>query len=470
MKRTYWLGPAALLVLGACSGEGNTGRPAPNLELWSLVPWADHATPQFEADGQKVKVSAEPYFPPIASNLPDPGSHPVDCSPLADIELSPYYLDNFEPRGGSVHGMAPGWSAYDDGSDGAFRVPGDVDWYPGWAGSYGASTFGLAADAQVGERPLCQLDANGNALPNDWALHYRGGRFNYYGGGMSHAFAAEREEPLATPDMQGKAIVGCLPGSDLCPCRSGAATCAATERVSGAEETDLFPPPPGGFKQLHLFYDVSAYDGVAFWARRGPEGATGLLVGLQDKHTSDDLARQNEKFCKRIKVCVPGCVNGNECIKQDDAAVNGEEIGLFRCMPPKYDVTNVINPALREFLFPRCGPSTCQSAKFYEDVDYDGTTCQATSFSGLETGYWCSSAEKPPAPDSERCGDAFVSPISMSTDWKLYKLPFESFRQVGFGKKAPSFDLHSLYSIAFQFTVGYTDVYVDNLSFYRNKQ
>ena len=462
MKRGNWLGPLALLVLGACSGEGNTGRPAPNLELWSLVPWADHATPQFKADGS-VKIASEPYFPPIASDLPDPGSHAVDCSPLDDIELSPYYLDNFEPLGaGAEKGMAPGWSGYDDGSDGAFRVPGDVDWYPGWAGKYGASTFGLAADVQVGERPMCQLDAGGNALPNDWTLHYRGGRFNYYGGGMAHAFAAERADPAT-----GLVVVGCPPGSDLCPCKTGAANCDATERVKGSEPTDVFPD---AYKQLHIYYDASTYDGIAFWARRGPEGATGLLVGLQDKHTSDDLARENETFCKRIKVCVPDCVNGNSCIKQDDADANGEEIGLFRCMPPKYDVTKVINPALREFLFPRCGASTCVSPNFYKDGDFDGTECQATSFSGLETGYWCSSAEKPAAPDAERCGDAFVQAISMSTDWKLYKLPFESFRQVGFGKKAPSFDLHSLYSIAFQFTVGYTDVYVDNLSFYRNKK
>ncbi len=34
---------------------------------------------------------------------------------------------------------------------------------------------------------------------------------------------------------------------------------------------------------------------------------------------------------------------------------------------------------------------------------------------------------------------------------------------------APSFDLKTLYSVAFQFTVGYTDVYVDNLSFYRTR-
>jgi hypothetical protein len=84
----------------------------------------------------------------------------------------------------------------------------------------------------------------------------------------------------------------------------------------------------------------------------------------------------------------------------------------------------------------------------------------------METGYYCYGAEPPPIA-AERCGDAFVAPIQLSTDWKLYKLPFSEFRQVGFGKKAPTFDLGSMYSIAFQFTVGYADVYVDNVSFYR---
>ncbi|HXK18972.1 MAG TPA: hypothetical protein VNG33_14270 [Polyangiaceae bacterium] len=504
MKRALWFAPLALLVLG-CSGEGNDGQPNRNfswckvpheagtacpdaadgssnvVNLWDQIPWANHATPQLNGDGT-VKISDVPVFPPIpsvsglarcdpasspgdpdaclATDTPDPGSHPVDCSALADIELSPYYVDNFEPLGGEV-GMAPGWSNYDDGTDGSFRTPGDVDWYPGLAGKYGSSPYGLAADRQVGERPMCQLDAMGQPLPNDWALHYRGGRYNYYGGGMAHPFAAPRD---------GNLMGGPPAGSDLCPCRDGTGGCAPGDRVCGSEPTDVFVPPAGGsFDLAHLYYDASAYDGIVFWARRGPAGATGLLVGLQDKYTSDDLARQNQKFCKRLKVCVPGCVNGYECIKQDDADVNGEEIGLFRCMPPKMDVTKVINPALRDFLFPHCGPSTCKPPAFFPDKDLEGTECTAFAFTGNDEGYWCADKDRPVAPWAERCGDAFVSAISLSTDWQLYKLPFDSFRQVGFGKPAPSFDLKSLYSIAFQFTVGYTDVYVDNLSFYRKK-
>jgi hypothetical protein len=482
-----------LLLLGACSGEGNTGQPirdyswcvdaAKNavdctspekvgdpVDLWKQVPWANHATPQLNADNTGVQIASTPIFPPIGINgsqaievagvtevvrnpgTPDLGSAPVDCSGLDDIEVSPYFMDNFEPLGAGMVGMAPAWSGYDDGSDTSFRVPGDVDWYPGLASKTDLGPYGMPAerhDAHPGARPDC------GGVRNDWTLHYRGGRFNYYGAGMAKPFAAEHTLPDGTP-----LVHGCPAGSDLCP-------------ALGANGTpyDIFGVDPSNFAQVHEFFDVSKYDGVVFWARRGPDGATGLLVGLQDKYTSDDLARDNQRFCKRIKVCTPGCVNGNECIVNPAVVIpTSEEFGLHRCMPPNFNVADgVPNVALREFLFPRCGPSTCVPPVFYPDNDLKAATCQPYEFTGLDSGYWCTNPGETPAPYAQRCGDAFVAPISLSTDWQLYKLPFDSFRQVGFGKVAPTFDLKSLYSIAFQFTVGFTDVYVDNVSFYRNK-
>jgi len=500
MKRTLSVVPLAALVFG-CSGEGNTGQPnrdftwdenGTQVSLWDEVPWANHATPQFivHADRSRgeVEISSGPVYPPISSNTPDPGSRPVDCSALDGIEVSPYYVDTFEPplatnaAGQSLTGVATAWSSYDDGSDTAFRVPGDVGWYPDLGGSYideahtqqaqqgilppyaraGSSPWGLAADHQFGERPTC------DGAPNDWVLHYKGGRFNYYGGGMAHPFSPPLDLGLVYGPEEHAWIFHeiCPPGSDLCPhSRRGDDPQLALD--------DVFPTPPGGYMQTRPgFWDASLYDGVVFWARRGPDSATGLLVALQDKYTSDDLARENERYCKRIKVCVPQCVNGFSCVR--DTA--GEE-KVKRCMPASttdatigdYNVAKVSNPALREFLFPRCQEDTCVPAKYYPDYDLNETTCNAFAFTGNDEGYWCSNPNKPVAPYAERCGDAFVSAISLSTDWKLFKIPFDSFRQVGFGKPAPSFDLKTLYSIAFQFTVGYADVYVDNVSFYRNK-
>ena len=43
------------------------------------------------------------------------------------------------------------------------------------------------------------------------------------------------------------------------------------------------------------------------------------------------------------------------------------------------------------------------------------------------------------------------------------------FRQVGFGKVAPFMDLHSIEELAIEVPVGFADVYIDNVSFYRQR-
>jgi len=480
MKRTLCLPPLVALVFG-CSGEGNTGHPLPNIDLWSQLPWADHGTPQFntKADGSSgsVKISGAPYYPPIGENTPDPGSRPIDCSVTDNIVIAPY-LDSFEPDAtfaaanpGRAWGVATAWSNYDDGSDGAFRTPGDVGWYPDLGGTIigGGNTdfiydrahspWGLAAD-QIskipGARPNCDVDQSDgvggvsrlSGATNDWILHARGGRFNYYGGGMTHVLS-----PVPDPAFKYCPTTADGRDTDLCP---------SPERRDGGSKP-VFTPPPGGFLRPRPgFWDASSYDGVTFWARRGPDGAPQMLVALVDKYINDDLARETQQYCKRIKVCVPNCVNGFGC--------NKDGMGRTRCLPEGYVIDPTMNPALAEFLFPPCGASTCVSGSFYPDPDFDGTQCNVTAFTGNEEGYWCSSKDKPVAPYAERCGgDSYSAAVTLSTDWQLYKLPFDSFRQVGFGRPSPKFDLTTLSVIGFLFTVGYTDVYVDNVSFYRNK-
>ena len=106
---------------------------------------------------------------------------------------------------------------------------------------------------------------------------------------------------------------------------------------------------------------------------------------------------------------------------------------------------------------------------FDSDPDFNNTTCEPQTFTGLESQYWCTGPDRPVPPPAERCGDAFVSRITLSTDWQLYKLPFDRFRQAGNGKKAPFFDLETLHSLFFELAVGWADIYVDNVSFYRDK-
>ena len=472
MKRSLGLLPLATLV-GACSGPGNTGRPESNPDLLQ-IPWANHVTPEF-AEGSEgslgaPKVSAAPYYPPIGDNLPDPGSRPIDCSVLDDIELSPYWVDTFEPyapgmnptTGQPYWGVATAWASYDDGTKGSFRTPGDVGWYSDLGGGIGVvapydhaprATWGMAADrhpAEVkgehtGVRPEC------GGAPNEFVLHYRGGRFNYYGGGFAHPLSPPVDGGLVVPeDGQWILTEPCPPGSDLC-----------------AKDPDIFVPRGKDVfeKTRHGYWDVSAYDGVTFWARRGPDGGSSVLVGFQDKHTSQDLNSESEQFCKRHKECKAACTNGFSCV--DDVSTRTDPIK--RCMPEGYDIALVGNPALAEFLFPPCGQNICTPPVFNPDPDFNNTTCEALSFTGLESNYWCTGPDRPVPPPAERCGDGFVSRVTLSTDWQLYKIPFDQFRQAGNGKPAPFFDLETVHSIFFELPVGWADIYVDDVSFYRQK-
>ncbi len=411
-------------LIPACSGTGNSGKRVIPPELVLQVPWTNGAVPQLSSDDRPI-VPALPVFPPVGAGQADPGSRPPDCRGLSGIELSAWRHD-FEPLAPGYVGVAPFWSAYDDKTEGAWHAPGDSSWYPGIAGQdpplRDTLVWGLAADRQAG--PSC------DGAPNEWALHVRGGRFNRYGGGAEH--------PLEL-NCSGLLPYSQLNADDLC--------------LAGDALADTV--------------DLSSFDGVAFWARRGPDGAGGLLVGFQNKYTSDYLARGDhnaEAHCERIKECAPECANDQAC-RSIDLTGNGDE---QRCVPVGQKPAGIAEPALAELLYPRCGESACEPPSYFKDADFSGTQCKPYAFSGMETNFFCFSDEPPP-PASERCGDGFVAPVRLSTDWQLFKLPFSEFRQVGFAKRAPDFDLRSVFSIAFQFSVGFVDLYVDNVAFYRNK-
>ena len=192
-----------------------------------------------------------------------------------------------------------------------------------------------------------------------------------------------------------------------------------------------------------------------------------MLFALQDKHTSDALNRIHQSFCRRIKTCRPVCQNGGPCSPVNPDAPNP----IYRCFDPATGPapSSSSEPALVEEVFPLCGPSACTGLGHYPDPDFDGLECKPYEFNGSQAGHYCY-GDVPPPPDEERCGDAWVAPVRLSTDWKLYVIPFTEFRQVGFAKRAPFLDLHSIYSIALQFPVGFADVYVDNVSFYRRRR
>lgn len=440
MKRVLGL-LVPVLVASACSGKGNSGRKEIDPAVIAQVPWINGAPPLIDPNTQQALLPASPMFPPIGANTPDPGSRvrfdtekrrAEACTGLETIELSSWHHD-FEPYGIATVGVAPYFAVYDDKTEGSWHTPEDAAFYPEFGAKRDSSIWGTAAD-QIQDGPSC------DGTPNNWALHVRGGRFNYFGGGAEHPLALDCPTQQEACDLQVDAV---------------------------------------GDGRADKALDVSSYDGIAFWARRGPDGGSGLMVLLQDKYTSDRLARSTEEgepgvgYCQRIKQCYPTCSDGAECKPFE---TDGRMIE--RCVPPGVDPTNsMMEPALLWKLYPPCGASACATPNYDRDYDYDHALpepylaqCKPYNFTGLDENYWCFGDAPPAAPD-QRCGDGFVSNISLSTDWQFYKLPFKSFQQVGFGKKAPPTDIpqKTLYSIAFLFSVGYTDFFVDNVAFYRNK-
>ncbi len=454
----------------ACLGPGNSGQTTIDASLEEAVPWTNGGTPVLEAGAPPTPViPAVPSFPPIWTGMPDPGPGPVDCSVLDGIETSPGYYDSFEPAVPQDVGVAIAWTGFDDATRGSFHVPGDVTWYSGNLQascgpprcSMGYSVWGLAADNSI-SGPSC------GGVPNNWTLHYRGGLFTNWGGGVSSVFT--------DPDPTDY----CLQDGGLCAPQPGPDAAFDTAGIP------VHPPgsgPDGGYQQSHAFLDASAWDGVAFWARTGPEGNPQLILTITDNFTSDRLARENQKYCRRLRKCVTRCLNYAPCTLENDptgTTVKGVPLGkVYRCFDPDSGAwpfpgggpTSTASdvPALTDLLYPRCGPSACTSPSTYVDLDFDGKQCRPYTFPAADySAEYCYNPGDPNPPDrDEQCLDGWASAVTVSTDWKYYTVPFSQLRQGGFGKVAPYFNLKAIDTIAFTIIVGWADFYVDNVSFYR---
>jgi hypothetical protein len=421
----------------------------PDPKLVQEVPWLNGGVPAV-GPGNEVIIPDTPAYPSIGLGEPDPGSQRPDCKVLAGYEFAKGWFDNFEPNPAddpAQWGVAAGWSSYDDLTQYAFHTPGDATWYPGLKGIFGAA-WGMPTDRFPG--PPCDMSGApiDPATPNNWALRFRGGMFRKWGGGISHAFT--------DPDP------GPCPGPDFCPPAPapGATTDSAGLPLKAANGDD--------YRQSHGFIDASSYEGVAFWARRGPEGQDHTFVILTDKFTSGRLARENQTFCRRVRECHTRCANQQPCTPEDPNAATK----IYRCYDPKAGpVPSIAIDSLKDLLYPRCGPSACTSPVTYTDPDFDNKQCTPYTFPAAdESGEYCFNPGDTPPPDRDsRCQDGWQVTVQLSMDWQFYAVPFSEFRQGGFGKRAPYLDEKSLDTIAFGSTMGWADAYFDNVTLYRRK-
>ena len=530
---------AALLACVACSGPGNSGLNPPDPALTKEMPWLNGGVPTLDETDPTMPIivsSPTPYYPPIGQNLPDEGSAPIqDCYKEALYYFAPW-VETSEPQqvfeaGNSMFGdpstlagLAIRWAGADDNTRGSWRTPGFSTWYPkladpnasflnpiiwgtpaqsikdpgvlapGSTDTFLSVPFPKSSDpGALPIVPQCPSFPPDPAKPaNNYVIHMRGEGFRYYGGNIAHILAGDNyvgtggyDFTDCPPDVAGKpslchAAPKALPGETTPTQDSAGFPLVPTKSITKAGE-------PYELGALHTYLDVSGYEGVSFWARRGPDSMGTLLITIADKYTSDDMNRQNETFCRRIFGCYSQCQNGEPCTASTTGETDAAGSPVYRC----YDLKKGAIPGpnggvgassdLVDEAYPRCNPedpaththtkgSACTFRSTYPDADFEGKECRPWTFTSGESGEYCFNADDPPPPSrQERCNDGFTSMLQLTEDWQFYTVPFSDMRQGGYGKVAPEFDLTSVYSVTLGWGPGNMDIYLDNVSLYKTR-
>jgi hypothetical protein len=393
---------------------------------------------------------------------PDPGSQPADCvGDEANLDL--LTIGDFSPPGDLSVGYVPKANhlyAYTDSTAAIASFSG------GWEPNTESNPF-----------PRC------NSQQPDNALHIQGGPFLGWGGGVGMGAKDLGVVQTALPN-------GCSQPSDsLCVLSS--------EDYPDAE------------------MDVSAYEGVAVWARRGPDSQGGIRVLVADKYTEDDISYKmyredpaRPRYCERVREC--GCTNHQACQEWAQNQSPADKFKLLNsssCGPPPAqpldslgnppstffcgDPTSNIVPGSHSTGGADFGCFTCGATRCWQDypafpggdstIQPVGSPLPDTQFnrkpctpyttrSGISSAYCFDPAiDPPPAESDQTCGDHWTTPIYLTNEWRLYLVPFTSMIQQGFGKKSPKMYLPGVTAIRLTWDGGYIDYWIGKISLYRHK-
>lgn len=216
--------------------------------------------------------------------------------------------------------------------------------------------------------------------------------------------------------------------------------------------------------------DLSQWDGIALWARRGPESQAGIRVTVGDKTTDDDLnidqnagqtdddhINEEQRWCKRSRRC--DCSGNSPCSFS-------ETLQGYFCFDPKYQ-----DEPSAESDYQRCGETACGAPYEAGGVDpaFQGKACTPYQLqSGYTRSYCFNPGQDPNPPEAtELCGDHFQTPIRLSTEWQLYLVPFSGMRQQAFGKESPGLSTDQISLVRLTFEGGWIDYYIADMRFYR---
>jgi hypothetical protein len=407
-------------------------------------------------------------LPCLGTCVPDPGSRPVDCSAASGIETLP--ISRFDQLD-IVTGfrLAADFYAYSDGTAQTYDVFST-------ATSLGSEPTGYQPHTQ--EVDLCG--------PSNFALHVTGGyqpadtsqidaacpqfvpaagAYRGYGGGIGIAMQKLNDDNRGGPNLHGDPNGYC--GAN-----------------SPDPRPDVCPPADAEYAVGVAALDVSAYDGVSFWARRGPNGQEAVGVTVGDKFTDDDLSfltYMNDpaapRHCERVRQCA--CSNLKPCLFESPPPscapplVVAPDAGAFPfyCMPLDRVLYQSINGGGSNL---NCDVAECNvpypAYPAFPDPAFNNRPCTPYAWAnGVGSSYCFDPATDPlPADPTQQCGDHWMKMVDLDTDWHFYKIAFTDLRQQGFGKKSEQLDLHSVSVVRFTWTAGWIDYFIDDVGFYRN--
>ena len=86
-----------------------------------------------------------------------------------------------------------------------------------------------------------------------------------------------------------------------------------------------------------------------------------------------------------------------------------------------------------------------------------GRTCTDFSFVGSITYKYCYNPGVDPNPPEgeQQCGDYWMKSVSLSTDWELIKVPFDTLIQQGWAKRSYKLDLSSITDVRLEWDRGW---------------
>ncbi|HEY2407375.1 MAG TPA: hypothetical protein VGI10_15295, partial [Polyangiaceae bacterium] len=285
--------------------------------------------------------------------------------------------------------------------------------------------------------------------------------------------------------------------------------CVPTAANPNGLRPELCPPIDGEYATAVAALDVSSYEGVSFWARRGPTSQAGIRVMVGDKNTDDDLnflaQEHNQRtgshdplYCARVKAC--GCLYGGDCKFSDDFGIqwcadpcdpatvarcttsnnfgaatgtsntSSPNGGSTNCQCGAHSVCDAPYPAFAQSSGQDPMNATSNQPENLGDPQFFGKPCTPFAFPDVDASSYCfDPATESPAIGSERCGDHWMKTVTLTTDWQFFKVPFADLRQQGWAKKFDHLETHAVSVVRFTWDVGFIDYWIDDFSFYRAK-